>query len=70
MPSIAPVLMFAAVTGVIAAIQYFTEAAVASSVASGKAVVGEGISNNLGYPDAKINPKPHGNKPQVTIPTS
>ena len=54
MPSIAPVLMFAAVTGVIAAIQYFTEAAVASSVASGKAVVGEGISNNLGYPDGSL----------------
>lgn len=54
MPSIAPVLLFAAVTGVIAAIQYFTEAAVASSVASGKAVVGQGITNNLGYPDKSL----------------
>lgn len=54
MPSIAPVLLFAAVTGVIAAIQYFTEAAVASSVASGKAVVGQGISTNLGYPDGSL----------------
>jgi len=54
MPSIAPVLLFAVVTGVIAAIQYFTEAAVASSVASGKAVVGQGISSNLGYPDGSL----------------
>ncbi|MGO4594492.1 carbohydrate ABC transporter permease [Leifsonia sp. 2TAF2] len=54
MPSIAPVLLFAGVTGVIAAIQYFTEAAVASSVASGKAVVGQGISTNLGYPDGSL----------------
>ena len=54
MPSISPVLLFAAVTGVIAAIQYFTEAAVASSVASGKAVVGQGISTNLGYPDGSL----------------
>jgi multiple sugar transport system permease protein len=54
LPSIAPVLLFSAVTGVIAAIQYFTEAAVASGVASGKAVIGEGISNNLGYPDGSL----------------
>ncbi|MDR6969880.1 sugar ABC transporter permease [Leifsonia shinshuensis] len=54
MPSISPVLLFAAVTGVIAAIQYFTEAAVASSVASGKAVVGQGISANLGYPGGSL----------------
>ncbi len=54
LPSIGPVLLFAAVTGVIAAIQYFTEAAVASSVASGKAVVGQGISTNLGYPDGSL----------------
>ncbi len=54
LPSIAPVLLFAAVTGVIAAIQYFTEAAVASSVASGKAVVGEGIGSTLGYPDNSL----------------
>jgi multiple sugar transport system permease protein len=54
LPSIGPVLMFAAVTGVIAAIQYFTEATVASSVASGKAVVGEGINTTLGYPDGSL----------------
>jgi len=49
-PNITPVLLFALVTGIIAALQYFTEAAVASGVASGKAVVGEGTGNNLGYP--------------------
>ncbi len=54
LPSISPVLLFALITGVIAAIQYFTEAAVASGVASGKAVVGEGIGNNLGYPDQSL----------------
>ncbi|MGV8979364.1 MAG: carbohydrate ABC transporter permease [Cellulomonas sp.] len=50
LPNIVPVLLFAFVTGVIAALQYFTEAAVASGVASGKAVVGEGTGSNLGYP--------------------
>lgn len=49
-PSITPVLMFAVITGVIAALQYFTEAAVASGVANGKAVVGEGTGAALGYP--------------------
>jgi multiple sugar transport system permease protein len=50
LPSIVPVLVFAVVTGVIAALQYFTEAAVASTVASGKAGVGEGAAAGLGYP--------------------
>ena len=50
LPSIVPVLVFAVVTGVIAALQYFTEAAVASTVASGKASVGEGTGAGLGYP--------------------
>src|SRR6478609_796527 len=50
LPSIAPVLLFAVITGVIAALQYFTEAAVASTVANGKAVVGEGTGSALGYP--------------------
>lgn len=49
-PSITPVLMFALITGIIAAVQYFTEAAVASTVANGKAVVGEGTGSALGYP--------------------
>ena len=50
LPSIVPVLVFAVVTGVIAALQYFTEAAVASTVASGKASVGAGTGAGLGYP--------------------
>ena len=50
-PNITPVLTFGAVTGVIAALQYFTEATVAATVASGKANVGEGIGSTLGYPD-------------------
>ena len=50
-PNIRPVLTFGAVTGVIAALQYFTEASVAATVASGKANVGEGIGTTLGYPD-------------------
>ena len=50
-PNITPVLTFGAVTGVIAALQYFTEASVAATVASGKANVGEGIGSTLGYPD-------------------
>ncbi|WP_113703202.1 carbohydrate ABC transporter permease [Nonomuraea lactucae] len=37
LPSIAPVLLFAVVTGVIGALQYFTQAVVAGSVASGSA---------------------------------
>jgi len=54
LPAISPVLVFAVVTGVIAALQYFTEAAVASTVASGKAGVGEGASAILGYPDNSL----------------
>jgi multiple sugar transport system permease protein len=54
LPTIAPVIGFAVVTGVIAALQYFTEAAVASTVAQGKASVGEGASTALGYPDDSL----------------
>ena len=50
-PNISPVLMFAAITGVIAALQYFTEAVVAASVASGQATTGGGNSSLLGYPE-------------------
>ncbi len=50
-PTISPVLMFAAITGVIAALQYFTEAVVAASVASGQATTGGGNSSLLGYPE-------------------
>lgn len=51
LPTIAPVIGFAAITGVIAALQYFTEAAVASTVASGKAGAGSSATDVLGYPD-------------------
>jgi multiple sugar transport system permease protein len=51
LPSISPVLMFAAITGVIAALQYFTEAVVAASVASGQATTGGGNASVLGYPE-------------------
>ena len=54
LPSIAPVIGFATVTGVVAALQYFTEAAVASGVASGKATVGGGAHDSLGYPDNSL----------------
>ena len=51
LPFISPVLWFAAVTGVIQMLQFFTQAAVASSVASGVAPVGGGLGERLGYPD-------------------
>jgi multiple sugar transport system permease protein len=53
-PAMVPVLIFSLVTGVIAALQYFTEAAVASTVALGKAAVGEGLGSSLGYPDNSL----------------
>ncbi|GHJ38097.1 carbohydrate ABC transporter permease [Streptomyces sp. TS71-3] len=54
LPNISPVLFFAAVTGVIAALQYFTEAAVASSVANGKTGIDAGPDQLLGYPDDSL----------------
>ncbi len=51
LPTISPVLMFAALTGVIQTLQYFTEAMVAASVASGQATTGGGSSSLLGYPE-------------------
>lgn len=51
LPSISPVLQFAAITGVIATLQYFTQAAVAASVASGSVTAGGGITNVFGYPN-------------------
>jgi multiple sugar transport system permease protein len=51
LPSISPVVLFAAVTGVIATLQYFTQAAIAASVASGDAITGGGISGTFGYPE-------------------
>ena len=50
LPTIAPVMTFAAVTGVIATLQYFTEPAVAAQAASGQATVGGGVGGLLGYP--------------------
>ncbi|WP_236718076.1 carbohydrate ABC transporter permease [Actinoplanes sp. TFC3] len=54
LPTISPVLGFAAATGVIAALQYFTEAAIASQVASGKITVGGGSGTDLGYPGSSL----------------
>jgi multiple sugar transport system permease protein len=53
-PAMVPVLVFALVTGVIAALQYFTEASVASDTASGEATVGGGGSLVAGYPDQSL----------------
>jgi multiple sugar transport system permease protein len=50
-PSIAPVLGFTAITGVIQTLQYFTQAAVASGVANNQATAGQGTSQTLGWPD-------------------
>jgi len=53
-PNITPVLMFSLVTGIIAALQYFTEAAVASSVANGKTGIGSGVDALIGYPNDSL----------------
>lgn len=54
-PNIVPVLVFALVTGVIAALQYFTEASVASTVASNKATgSGDTLSTVMGYPQNSL----------------
>lgn len=50
-PNMAPVLLFALITGIIGALQYFTEPAVASSTAMGKSMVGQGAAGALGWPD-------------------
>ncbi|MYV98511.1 sugar ABC transporter permease, partial [Streptomyces sp. SID3343] len=54
LPNISPVLLFSAVTGVIAALQYFTEATVASSIANGKTGIVAGPDQLLGYPDDSL----------------
>ena len=54
LPRMGPVLLFALITGIIAALQYFTEAAVASTVASGKATVGGGSGDVIGYPEDSL----------------
>ncbi|WP_426594096.1 carbohydrate ABC transporter permease [Cellulomonas sp. McL0617] len=50
-PNMTPVLLFALITGIIGALQYFTEPAVASATAMGKSTVGEGAAGALGWPD-------------------
>jgi multiple sugar transport system permease protein len=51
LPTIQPVILFATVTGVIYTLQYFDQAAVAGSIASGQAVTGGGISSAFGFPE-------------------
>jgi multiple sugar transport system permease protein len=51
LPTISPVLLFCTITGIIATLSYFTEAAVAASAASGNATVGGGAASNFGYPN-------------------
>jgi multiple sugar transport system permease protein len=49
-PSVSPVLLFAVVLGVIQGLQYFTQAYVAGSIASGQASQAGDTLNTLGYP--------------------
>jgi multiple sugar transport system permease protein len=52
LPTISPVILFAVVLGVIASLQYFTQAHVAASVAAGSAVQAGTTTNiELGYPE-------------------
>lgn len=51
LPAINPVIVFAAITGVIGTLQYFTQAAVAASVASNQVTGGGGVSGTFGYPE-------------------
>jgi multiple sugar transport system permease protein len=51
LPTISPVIVFAAITGVISTLQYFTQAAIGASVASNQATTGGGISSTFGYPE-------------------
>ncbi len=53
-PNISPVLVFSLVTGIIASLQYFTEAAVASSVATGKSGIDAGPDTLIGYPNDSL----------------
>jgi multiple sugar transport system permease protein len=53
LPTISPVILFAVVISVIAALQYFTQAYVAANIAAGQASqAGDQTVNNLGYPEA------------------
>jgi multiple sugar transport system permease protein len=50
LPTISPVILFAVVIGVIEALQYFTQAYVASTIAGGSAAAATEGANSLGYP--------------------
>jgi len=50
LPTISPVILFAVVIGVIEALQYFTQAYVASTIAAGSAASATEGANSLGYP--------------------
>jgi multiple sugar transport system permease protein len=53
LPTISPVILFSIVIGVIAGLQYFTQAYVAANVAAGQASqAGDQTVNNLGYPES------------------
>ena len=58
LPGISPVLMFATLVGVIQTLQFFTQAAVAGAVASGRATVGQGRGAEFGYPDGSTTTYP------------
>jgi multiple sugar transport system permease protein len=51
LPSVSPVILFAVVLGVIQGLQYFTQAYVAASIASGQASQAGDTLNALGYPE-------------------
>jgi len=50
LPTISPVILFAVVISVIAAMQYFTQAYVAANIASGQASQAGDVTVNLGFP--------------------
>jgi multiple sugar transport system permease protein len=51
LPSVSPVILFAVVLGVIQGLQYFTQAYVAASIASGQASQAGDTFSGLGYPN-------------------
>ena len=51
LPSVSPVLLFAVVIGLIDALQYFTQAYVASGIVNGGAGQASDPANHLGYPE-------------------
>jgi multiple sugar transport system permease protein len=51
LPSISPVILFSIVIGVIAAMQYFTQAYVAANIAAGQASQAGDVTVNLGFPE-------------------